>query len=158
MGAIKGKGIRGMDYRQLSFFQKARQVISGLNLEIKQWPKTMQAQGIARQVFRSATSTGANIAEGHGRHIGKEYIHFLFIAQGSANEVDHWLNTCLDCEVGNNENISRLLALNTETRKMLSATISTLREKRNPNIRESPSPYTLTPFSAKDNDELPPQP
>jgi four helix bundle protein len=46
----------------------------------------MQAQEISRQLLRSAMSIGANIAEGHGRHEGAEYIHYLIIAQGSANE------------------------------------------------------------------------
>jgi len=52
------------------------------------------------QLFRSVISIGANIAEGHGRHVGLEYIHYLIIAQGSANEVDHWLNTALDRLIG----------------------------------------------------------
>jgi four helix bundle protein len=74
------------DYRDLAFYQKAREVIKGINDLIKTWPKTMQAQEISRQLLRSAMSIGANIAEGHGRHEGAEYIHYLIIAQGSANE------------------------------------------------------------------------
>ena len=106
----------------------------------------MQAQEIARQVFRATTSVGANIAEGHGRHIGQEYIHYLIIAQGSANEVDHWLNTALDCGVGNTENVKRILALNLETRKMLSATIISLRNQGSKSVHETPSPL-------QDNDD-----
>jgi four helix bundle protein len=89
-----------MYYRELGFYKKAHQVILEIYNEIETWPKAMQAQEISRQMFRSATSVGANIAEGHGRHIGQEYIHFLTIAQGSANEVDYWLNIALDCGIG----------------------------------------------------------
>ncbi len=89
-----------MDYRDLKIYQKPREVVQLLNKIMNSWPKTMQSQEIKRQLFRSATSIGANIAEGHGRHVGQEYIHYLTIAQGSANEVDHWLNTALDCGIG----------------------------------------------------------
>jgi len=57
-----------MDYRELGFYQKACQVLKELNTELNTWPKSMQAQTISRQLFRSATSVGANIAEGHGHH------------------------------------------------------------------------------------------
>ena len=140
-----------MDYRELGSYQKARQVIQATNDELKSWPKTMQAQEIARQVFRTSASVGANIAEGHGRHIGQEYIHFLIVAQGSANEVDHWLNTALDCRIGNSENIKQILALNAEARKMLAATIISLHNQSARSVHEAPIPYPPSP-SQDDND------
>jgi four helix bundle protein len=104
----------------------------------------MQSEVIARQLFRSATSVGANIAEGHGRHEGQEYIHYLIIAQGSANETDHWLHTALECKFGKPEEILRIIDLNNETRKMLTATINSLKLKSKPNaVRESSTAYTL---------------
>ena len=90
----------------------------------------MPAQEISRQLFRSAASVGANIAEGHGRHRGTEYIHYLIIAQGSANETEHWLNTAKDCEIGSVEKIDEILKLNTEVIKMITSTISTIRAKQ----------------------------
>jgi four helix bundle protein len=90
---------------------------------------------------------GANIAEGHGRHTGSEYIHFLLIAQGSANEVDHWLHTAIDCKFGNAETVQQIINLNNETRKMLSATIATLQEKvHGRKVSEPPIPYSLIPL------------
>ena len=118
-----------MDYKDLGFYRKAQLVVKGLNTELNVWPKSMQAQTISRQLFRAATSVGANIAEGHGRHQGKEYIHFLMIAQGSANEVDHWLNTAFDCSIGDAQLLHGLIDLNNESRKMLTATIKSLRAK-----------------------------
>lgn len=139
-----------MDYRELRFYQKSRKVISDLNLKIKTWPKTMQAQEIARQTFRAALSVGANIAEGHGRHLGQEYIHYLTIAQGSANEVDHWLNTALDCGIGNSENIRKIISYNNETRKMLHTTINTLRRQNPKTVRETLAPYSPIPSFSSD--------
>jgi len=51
------------------------------------------------------------------------------IAQGSANEVDHWLNTTIDCSIGDIQSLHGLIDLNNETRKMLTATIKSLRAK-----------------------------
>lgn len=134
-----------MDYRELKFYQRAQEVVNGIHAEIKRWPREMQAQEIARQLFRAAVSVGANIAEGHGRHEGAEYAHFLTIAQGSANEVDHWLHTALECGIGNIQALSHLLSLNIETRKMLTAALGSLRDKLAArSVREeASSPYSL---------------
>ena len=106
----------------------------------------MHGQEISRQLFRAASSVGANIAEGHGRHAGQEYIHYLIIARGSANEVDHWLRTSLDCGIGDTQKINGLIGLNNETRKMLTSTIQTLSQKQlTKTLREPPIPYSPNP-------------
>lgn len=120
------------NYQDLIFYQKARQVAKEVNALIKCWPRTMQAQEISRQMFRSATSVGANIAEGHGRHQGTEYVHYLIIAQGSANETEHWLCTAQDCELDSDDKIDDILNLNNEVIRMIISTISTIRAKQGP--------------------------
>jgi four helix bundle protein len=132
------------DYRDLIFDQKAREVAKAINDLIKAWPRTMQAQEGSRQIRRSAMSVGANIAEGHGRHEGSEYIHYLVIAQGSANETDHWLHTIIDLELNPKTNIEPLLSKNNEVRRMLVSSINTLRSKRaGYKTREKDSPYSI---------------
>ena len=154
MESIKGNGIRDRamgDYKELLFYQKAQQIVIGVDALVKGLPKTMQAQEISRQLFRSSTSIGANIAEGHGRHEGAEYIHFLIIAQGSANETDHWLNTILDISLSQREKIQALIEINNEVRRMLTATINTLKAKRDgQKIREESSPYAIEIDSSND--------
>ncbi len=124
------------NYQELIFYQKARQVVKAVDALIKSWPKTMQAQEISRQLFRSATSVGANIAEGHGRHQGTAYVHYLIIAQGSANETEHWLHTAKDCGFGPKEKIDEIVRLNIEVARMITTTISTLRVKQKQVIEE----------------------
>ena len=131
------------NYQELIFYQKARQVVKGVDALVKSWPKTMQAQEISRQLFRSATSVGANIAEGHGRHQGAEYIHFLIIAQTSANETEHWLHTARDCALGNPEKVGEILHLNNEVVRMITSSISTIRAKQGPKgLREHGADYS----------------
>ena len=132
------------NYQDLIFYQKARQATKDINALIKNWPKTMQAQEISRQLFRSASSIGANIAEGHGRHEGTEYIHYLIIAQGSSNETEHWLHTAQDCGLRPTQQIDEILRLNNEIMRMITTTINTLRAKqRSKSIREVETNYTL---------------
>ncbi len=139
------------DYSELLFYQKARQAVVGVNDLIKGWPKTMQVQEVSRQLFRASTSIGANIAEGHGRHEGAEYIHYLIIAQGSANETDHWLQTALDIGLGPEEKIQALVEQNNEVRRMLTSSINTLKAKRNGRkTREEFSSYDIEADSSDD--------
>ena len=44
--------------------------------------------GLVTQVRRSAVSIPSNIAEGAGRNTKKEFVNFLYIAQGSLSELD----------------------------------------------------------------------
>jgi four helix bundle protein len=130
------------NYQDLMFYQKARQVVKEVDALIKTWPKTMQAQEISRQLFRSSTSVGANIAEGHGRHQRTEYIHYLIIAQGSANETEHWLHTGLECGLGPKEKILEILRLNNEVIRMIVSSISTPRASQGTKrVREDQADY-----------------
>lgn len=52
--------------------------------------------GLKDQLQRAAVSVGSNIAEGFARNGNKEFIKFLWIAKGSATEVQSQLYTALD--------------------------------------------------------------
>lgn len=47
-------------------------------------------KAVAQQLIRSAGSISANIEEGYGRGYGKDRLHFLRIAIGSARESKGW--------------------------------------------------------------------
>ena len=139
-------------YQDLVFYQKSRQVTKAVDTLIRSWPKTMQTQEISRQLFRSAASVGANIAEGHGRHQGTEYIHYSIIARASSNETEHWLHTAQDCGLGNDEKIGEILSLNNEVARMITSTINTIRANQGAkNLREDKTNYVTDDIST-DND------
>lgn len=82
---------------------------------------------LAEQQIASADSIAANIEEGFGRGSRKEYIQYLIIARGSAQEtrgrygrLKHWLPP---------ETIESRQLLCNEIIAILSATIQTLRAK-----------------------------
>jgi four helix bundle protein len=87
---------------------------------------------ITKQLVRAVTSIGANIAEGYGRHEGKEYLHFLQISYGSANEVDNWLLVLKDTGKMQIPMASELLKDNEEIQRMLGTMIKKMKEKGKP--------------------------
>lgn len=54
--------------------------------------------GLTSQIRRAAVSIPANVAEGAARQHDKEFLHFLYIAQGSASELETEL--LIACKLG----------------------------------------------------------
>ena len=52
--------------------------------------------GLRDQSQRASVSVGSNIAEGFARYGNKEFVKFLWIAKGSATEVQSQLYTAMD--------------------------------------------------------------
>ena len=76
----------------------------------------------------------------------------MIIAQGSANETEHWLRTAQDCELGNSEKIDETLEMNNEVIRVITSTIQTIRAKQGiKNVREDLADY-LTDTELSPND------
>lgn len=114
-------------YKDLIFWQKSYLVAREVIALCRKLPKDHISLIISRQVIRSATSIGANIAEGYGRYKGKEYERFLQIALGSAQETEYWLSLLSDEYPNLSSNISPILAHTQESIKMLIKTLGSLR-------------------------------
>lgn len=80
--------------------------------------------GITSQIRRAAVSIPSNIAEGYGRGHEKELIQFLYIALGSASELETQLIICKDTGYVSETVFNELNDLNVEIIKMLSALIN----------------------------------
>lgn len=82
--------------------------------------------GISSQMRRAALSIASNIAEGYYRLSLKQYIHFLSIARGSAEELDTQL--CISNELGyiNQEDFNTTIERTTSISKMLFVLIKKL--------------------------------
>jgi four helix bundle protein len=73
-------------FEDLKMWQLAREITKDIHLSISQNQSFQKNYPLVDQIRRSSGSIMDNIAEGFGRDGNKEFIHFLSIAKGSANE------------------------------------------------------------------------
>lgn len=111
------------DYHNLTAYQKAKQITILIINITKTVEKNQSNLAIINQIIRSASSIGANFAEGYGRNNPKEYRQFLGIARGSSFETEYWLEILQE---SNKFNLSDIINLNKEIIKLLTVTIKNL--------------------------------
>src|SRR5882762_5838834 len=90
-------------HRDLIVWQKAMDLVVAVYRATETFPKA-ETYGLTSQIRRAVTSIPANIAEGQGRRLTKEFLYFLANARGSLWELDTHL-----------EAATRLGFLSTET-------------------------------------------
>lgn len=74
-------------HKELKVWQKGIELVKFVYSETNSFPKS-ELFGLTSQMRRAAVSIPSNIAEGAGRNSDKELIHFLYIALGSASELE----------------------------------------------------------------------
>lgn len=74
-------------HRDLIVWQKAMDLVVNVYRVTDAFPKA-ETYGLTSQIRRAVTSIPANIAEGQGRRLAKEFIYFLANARGSLWELD----------------------------------------------------------------------
>jgi four helix bundle protein len=74
-------------HSDLIAWQKAMNLVETVYQITKGFPKE-ETYGLTSQLRRAAVSVPSNIAEGHSRTGGREFIHGLSIAHGSLSEVE----------------------------------------------------------------------
>src|SRR5690606_26102305 len=83
---------------------------------------------LQRQLRRATVSISSNIAEGFERNTDKEFIHFLFIAKGSAGEVRSQLYIALDLKFISEVQFNEMNESVTEISKLISGLIKYLQK------------------------------
>jgi four helix bundle protein len=81
-------------HRDLIAWQKAMDLVVETYTVSRDFPKE-ELYGLTSQMRRAAMSVPANIAEGQGRRLSGEFIHFLGNARGSLLELDTHLEIAL---------------------------------------------------------------
>jgi four helix bundle protein len=121
-------------YRELKVWQKAHDLTLNIIALVRDIPDRPAFRTIIQQIVGSASSIGANIAEGSSSRAGKEYIRYLQIALRSATELDNWIQLFKDSEdlrkYYNTEKLNLIERANIEVLKMLTKMIQSLQKKR----------------------------
>jgi four helix bundle protein len=112
-------------YRELRVWQFGMELAEGCYRLTRAFPRD-EIFGITSQIRRAAVSVPANIAEGYGRKNRGEYVQFLYVAQGSLNELETHLLLCVRIELTTQEAIAPLILLCQDMAKMIGALIRSL--------------------------------
>ena len=96
----------------------------------KAYPKE-ELYGIISQMRRSAVSIASNIAEGAARQGNKEFLQFLYIALGSASELDTQIEISRKIGFGDGSHLDELQKHLETISKMLQGLIRSVKNSTN---------------------------
>ena len=82
-------------YKKLRVWTEAHKLVLLIYQITKTFPKD-EIFGIISQIRRAAVSVVANIVEGQARASKKEFLQFLYVANGSLVEVEYYLELTKD--------------------------------------------------------------
>jgi len=110
-------------YKDLIVWQKSMELVEEIYKITKYFPKE-ELYGLTNQIRRSAVSIPSNISEGRGRGTRKDFVQFLRIALGSANELQTQIE--ITRRLNYIQNCEKIALLLIEIIKMLNVIISKL--------------------------------
>lgn len=102
------------------------------SLQVIQLVRTLQQNGehiISKQIFRSATSIGANYSEGLGAKSDSDFIHKLSISIKEIHETQYWLDLLKDGGYIQEEYFELLYQQSEELYKMITSSILTVKQR-----------------------------
>lgn len=114
------------DYSQFKVWLKSHEFVLEVYRLTSAFPRNEEF-GLTSQIRRSAISIPSNIAEGCGRETQAELVRFLWIASGSASEVEYQLKLAYDLEYIQINVYQKLSRQIDEIRKMLTGLIKSIR-------------------------------
>src|SRR5438270_13940956 len=113
-------------YTELIAWQKAMDLAESAYRASAKFPRE-ERYGITSQLQRAVVSVPSNIAEGQGRGTTKEFLHFLYIARGSTQEVQTLLYLSQRLGLLDPDGLQRLLSLSVEIAKLVNGLMNSLK-------------------------------
>lgn len=117
------------DYEKLTVWQKAMDLVEEVYLLSKGFPKE-EIYGLTSQIRRAAVSVPSNIAEGSRRRSEKEFVQFLYIALGSASELETQVQLAERLYFCESSQSAKTRVLIVEVLKMLNGLIGSLESSK----------------------------
>jgi four helix bundle protein len=119
-----------MNYEELDVYKESHNFVLEIYKVTKTFPNDEKYR-LVDQLTRAAYSIPSNIAEGNSRNTTKDYINFLYMARGSANEIKYFLLLSKDLKYIDEETYSELRNKVVIIIKLLNGLINSLRGKLN---------------------------
>ncbi len=102
-------------------------------VRLVQWLNTAKKEFVlSKQILRSGTSIGANLAEAHAAYSKKEFASKIQISLKEALETSYWLRLLKDTDYIDNTAFASIHSDCVELIKMLTASTKTLKRKAFP--------------------------
>jgi len=114
------------DFKQLQVWEKSHQVTLAIYRATAGFPKD-EMYGLTNQMRRASVSVPANIAEGCGRSSDADFGRFLYIAMGSASELEYHLLLAHDLSYLTTNDYQLLTSQTIEIKRMLTGFIKKLK-------------------------------
>ena len=115
-------------HKDLEVWKLAIKLAGNVYQYTEKYPKN-ELFGITSQMRRASVSIGANIAEGAARQSNKEFIQFLYIALGSASELDTLIEISRETYLNELQDFDELQQKTTRISKMLKGLINNLKSR-----------------------------
>jgi len=113
-------------FKDLTVWKRARDLVLRIYDATRLFPSEEKFE-LTRQIRRAAISICANIAEGRGRQSDRDFARFLWMAYGSANELESHLIVARDLgflQLLEEETLERTID---EVRRMLHGLMNSLK-------------------------------
>jgi four helix bundle protein len=117
-------------YRDLLVWQKAMEFVVETYRFSSRFPRE-ELYGLTSQLRRASVSVPSNISEGYGRASRKEYVQFLFVAQGSLKETETQIMLAEMLGYASKDATKSLLEKSAVVGKLLGGLIRALRRQTN---------------------------
>ncbi len=123
-------------HKNLQVWRKSIGFVKDIYLITRAFPKE-EMFGLTSQLRRAAVSIPSNIAEGNGRGSKKDLIRFLYIAIGSAAEIETQLIICHEIGLLNGNDFDRLINQDHEIIRMVTALANNKKKELDINTNET---------------------
>jgi four helix bundle protein len=114
-------------FRELRAWQLGMDLTEKVYLLTNSFPKS-EIYGLTSQMRRCAVSIPSNLAEGHGRTFGKEFLQFIAIAYGSICELETQILLSHRLKYIETEDLDNISPLLIETSKTIRGLQKAIRE------------------------------
>ncbi len=112
-------------YKNLNVWIKADELVLLVYSLTKKFPKE-ELFGLVSQIRRCAISVPVNLVEGYGRRTQKDKSQFYYIARGSLNELEYYIDLAFKFKYINKDEYEKLFSLRNDVGRLLNGFINTV--------------------------------